>query len=236
MPQSARERQGSSSSSSPVEVLSVPVNVPVTVRFLGPIYGLDTHWRNGRTVPCDGDGDCPSSIHRTTLIWKGYAAVQAWEPGGRVWRPYVLEVTEALEEILRQRELRGEVWTLSRKQDRGKTDPVRGVFNEKLPEGKFSKEFDITPVLQRLFHRIKLNLGKCNPLPPKVMLEAVAGDAPNFAPELVDKSEPRQDPKAVGEIKKAWEKQEEKLTFRDRVRINGSNGEKPKVEESANGR
>jgi hypothetical protein len=113
-----------------------------------------------------------------------------------VWRAWVLEVTESLEEALRGRELRGETWTLFRVQKNGKTDPVQAVYCERVPESKLSTTFDILPVLLRLFHVSSLRLGAANPLPPKIMMEPVAGDAPTIPADLLPKAEERPDPEA----------------------------------------
>lgn len=204
MATSPRKSTGSRSSSSPVHVLSVPENIPVTVRFLAGYQGLDTHWRSGRTIPCPGPDECLSSMHKSGIIWKGYAPVEAWEELGRLWVPFVLEVTESLEEQLRGRDLRGEVWTLFRVQKNGRTDPVAGIYCERLAEGKLSPAFDVKPVLLRLFHVSELRLGRANPLPPKIMLEAVAGDAPNLPAELVEMSTPQNDPEKVKAAADLW--------------------------------
>jgi len=190
MPWSPRQGSSAHGPNSSVQVLSVPDNLPIIVRFLGPVLGLETHWRSGRSIPCPGPGDCPSTIHRTGTIWKGYAPVEAWEPANRHWRSWVLEVTESLEEQLRGRDLRGEVWILSRIRKHGKADPINAVYSERFPEEKLSKCFEIHPVLIRLFHVSELRLGACNPLPPKVMIEPVKGDAPTLPPELVNVDEP----------------------------------------------
>lgn len=174
-----------SAQAQPVRILSVHHDQPVAVRFLGPLLGLNTHWHSGRSIPCPGPADCPASIHRTRTVYKAYAPVESWDGACKVWRPSVLEATEHLEETLRGRQLRGQVWILSRASERGKTDPVIGIFCEELAESAVSKPFDIVPVLLRFFHVSTLNLGVANPLPPKLVLEAVAGAPPNLPQDLL---------------------------------------------------
>jgi len=96
----------------PVRVVSVPIEIPLVVRFLGPVMGLETHWKSSRTIPCPGVDTCPPALHRLGTIWRGYSAAESWDDAAHVWRPSVLEVTECLEETLRGRDLRGEVWAL----------------------------------------------------------------------------------------------------------------------------
>src|SRR6266567_598198 len=185
MPTSSRGPPSSSHGGSPVQVLSVPENLPIVVRFLGPYRGLVVHWKSGRSEPCDGPGECNASLHRLPPIWKGYAPVEQWDGPAKLWRPAALEVTGNLEEVLRDRELRGEVWTLLRRTKKGKTDPVQGVFCERLSDNKLSAFFDVVPVLLRLFNRTSLRLDVPNFTAPKVILEAVAGDAPKLPPEAL---------------------------------------------------
>lgn len=168
----------------PVRVLSVPSGIPVCVRFLGPIRGLDTHWKAGGTVPCKGADECPIALHRLGVIWRGYSPVEAWEASKRVWRPYVLEVTEALEERLRGRELRGETWSLHRVEEKGKSAAVAGVYCETIESAELREAFDVEPILRRLFHCGPLRLDTRNPLPPKLLLEALPGKAPNLPEDL----------------------------------------------------
>jgi hypothetical protein len=189
MPTSRRSGERSSPSPAPVKVLSVPESMPITVRFLANLQGLDTHWING-TVPCPGREECPPANHRRGVIWKGYAAVQAWDEIRRLWVPFVLEITECAEEYLRDRELRAEVWTLFRAEKKGKTDAVVALYCGQVDEEKLSPPFDIVPVLCRVFHVDKLKLGRPNPIAPRLLLEPVAGEAPPMPTELLQLGTP----------------------------------------------
>lgn len=180
----AKREQRRAADGDSVRVLSVPLGAPVVVRFLGPVQGLLLHWHGGRSVPCQGQGDCPATIHRSRTLWRGYGPVEGWDEPWRLWRPAVLEVTEGLEEYLRGRTLRGEVWQLVRDGALGKRAPVEGVFCEALDDGKVSPWFDPLPVLQRFYHTTAISLGALNPLPPRTTLPAVGGAAPNL-PEAI---------------------------------------------------
>lgn len=197
MPTPSRGSTSPSRSGSPVQVLSVPENLPIIVRFLGPIRGLVVHWQGKRSVPCDGPSDCPSSRHKLPPIWKGYAAVEQWDKPSRLWIPFVLEVTGNLEELLRDRELRGETWTLFRICKKGKTDPVQGIYCERVAENKLSAAFDIVPILQRIYNQQTLRLDVPNFQAPKVFLDPVAGDAPKIPDELTRTTEEKPDPETL---------------------------------------
>jgi len=49
--------------------------------LLGPLVGLQTHWVNGRTIPCTGSEDC--RVHHEPQTWKGFAPVLC---NGWTWR------------------------------------------------------------------------------------------------------------------------------------------------------
>jgi hypothetical protein len=164
----------------PVEVFSVQPGSPAFYRFLGDLIGLNTHWNGKRTVPCDGEGRCPSGLHRTRLIFKAYAPAELWVPAAKHWIPGVMEATEHLEELLRGRPLRGEVWLLSRAGQGRKNDPVAGVYCETFNGDALRLAFDILPVLLRFYHVRELVLGVENTLPPKILLEASVGNAPTL--------------------------------------------------------
>jgi len=134
---------------------------------------------------------------------KAFGPVEVWDRIDEVWRPEVLEVTENLEEILRGRDLRGEVWLLTRPYVKGNSDPVNGQLLEKLDPRTLRKAFDIVPILTRNFRPVhKLLLGACNPNPPRVYLEPSTGAPPKLPADLIP-DEPR--PPSPAEQKKIKE-------------------------------
>lgn len=171
--------------SAAVQLFESPPNVPQTVRFLGPYLGAIFHWHANRSWPCPGPAECPNTIHRARSVWKGFAPAERWCETSRLWFPGVQGVTEALEELLRGRTLRGEVWLLTRIQEGRKAGPLRGVYCERQQEGVLSPCWDILPVLLRLLHVDKLLLGVPNPMPAKLVIEPTAGPAPHLPPELL---------------------------------------------------
>jgi hypothetical protein len=167
----------------PLRVLSVPHTHPITVRVLGPYVGLLTHFSPGKTVACFGDGTCPPTTHRLRVIWKGYLACDQWLEDQGVYKPGVLEVTEGLEHYLRGRVIRGEVWNLSKPGGR-KNSPVVALFSERAPESELRPAFSVEEFLVAFYHSTELTLGVPNPIPPKLMLEALPGKAPKIMEHL----------------------------------------------------
>jgi len=203
----------------PVRVLSVPEGIPIVVRFLADVVGLDTHWKSGRTIPCPGVEECAPTVHRLGVIWRGYSPVEAWEASKGVWRPWVLEVTEALEERLRGRFLRGETWSLHRTEQKGRTSAVIGVYCEKTAPDEVRPAFEVEPVLRRIFHCGSLRLGTRNPLPPKIMLEALPGKAPTLPADLAQAGTGNEEAKDREQAFEMWK--------RFRSREGAHNGQMP---------
>lgn len=140
------------------------------VRLLSDaIQGILTHWQAGRGVYCPGEG-CP--VHRLAKVWKGYTPVEVWEPAGRRWIPYVLEVTEGLELTMRDCFRRGQVWELTRKQpEKKKHFPVEGSLVDEGHGVTLRPAFDMMPVLLAMYHETDMVLGVPNPMPAPVVLE-----------------------------------------------------------------
>jgi hypothetical protein len=163
----------------PVTVLRVPSTVPTIVRFLGPIRGMITHWPGrGHSIHCPGVNDCPSGVHRLRICWKGYAAVEHWDHASGLWWCRVLEVTEALEEILHKRDLRGEVWILNRQGSKKRNEPVTGLLSERLPSATLRQPFAIEDVLRKVYSVEKLLLDVPNPVPGRLILSASTDPCP----------------------------------------------------------
>ena len=195
----------STSPANPVKVRSVPLAPPITVKFLGPLRGMLTHWQRGHSVPCDGPEKCPSSIHRSGTFFKAYAPVEEWISHLGRWRPFVLEATAHLEEYLRGRLLRGEVWLLSRDEGEKATRAVLAAYLETIPEVEVSPAFDILPVLQRLFNRLDLLLDVPNPTPRPVVLGDVAAPPPHIPTDLLPPPPVAEDPAERAKVRELLE-------------------------------
>lgn len=183
-----------------VRIIDLQPGVPLTVRFLGPCLGMIAHWHSGRSHPCPGPADCLPAIHRCRSVWKGFAPGESWDETRRLWFPGVVPVTEALEEVLRGRTLRGEVWVLARHVEGRKALPVTGVYCERQPECSLSPVFDITPVLLRAFHVPSILLGIPNPVPAKLEIGPSAGPAPQMPAELVPAPEKLASPEEIRKV------------------------------------
>jgi len=161
-----------------VEVLNIKANTRHIVRLLGPIEGMLTHWRSGKSTPCPGVGKCLSHEREQSTIWKGYAPAEEWFDELQAWLACVLEVTECLEEEMRDRQLRGQIWCLTRPQDDKKSAPVQGFFMEQSEENELGLAVDIVPVLERLYHGKPMQLGVANPIVAKQIREGNTSAGP----------------------------------------------------------
>lgn len=170
----------------PVRILNVQDATPVIVRFLGDYTGTILHWHGGRYHPCQ-ETACPLNVHRASRSpWRAWAPVELYEDSSSLWWPQVLEITEAFEEQLHGRKLRGELWAVSRIKGKGSAGKVEGIFLEKVEPYGLRIPFNVLPVLQRVYHTDAFHLGKANPIPPKLILEASEGDAPGILSELAE--------------------------------------------------
>lgn len=96
-----------------VRILRVFPGDALTVRFLDGYSGFGTHFHGTRSYACLGGGLCLPNVHRSGTIWKGWAPVECWHLNPQpCWVPWVLEITEALEETLFKRSLRGKFGVL----------------------------------------------------------------------------------------------------------------------------
>lgn len=175
-----RSGDGPRAESQAVTILSVPAAEPVVVCFAGPIVGLITHHHSGRSYGCPGEEDCPSTLHRSRTLWKGYAPCRTWAVRLERWCPAVLEVTECLEETLRGRHLAGEVWMLTREGARRRSGKVLGAYLERKRDEELLEPFDVRQPLYRLYHTLELRLGVANPLPAKLVLPAISAAGPTL--------------------------------------------------------
>jgi len=133
-----------------------------------------------------------------------------WVSSKGHWQPAVLEVTEALEERLRGRELRGETWSMHRTEIKGKSSPVVGTFCEKGDTHELREAFELEPILRRLFHVASLKLGTRNPLPPRLMLAPTQGKAPTLPEHLQSVGTQENTEKEREEARKLWKQLRER--------------------------
>jgi hypothetical protein len=144
------------------------------------------HWTRNGSEACLGDGNCPAALHKVRGDFYAYAPVEQWDQPRQVWIPDVLEATAHLEEVLRGRKLRGETWILKRVGKKKRSDPVAGIFLERVAPDQLPEPFNILPVLVRRYRTDQFALDVANPLPPKVILPPSSGPAPSMLPELED--------------------------------------------------
>lgn len=182
-------RSGSVHHSVPVHVVSIlkiDANSVYRVRLLAyTSRGTFYHWtpvpgRKGkeRSRLCSNDpATCPN--HKLERYWHSYQCVEVLGPGGTLWYPMVLEVSEHLELDFRGRACRGQVWDVARPEKKvGKRSAVNGVLIEQRDPALLPAAFDVQPVLRTVYHCDDVPLTQANPLPPRVILAPTPEPAP----------------------------------------------------------
>lgn len=206
-------------SSTPLRIHAAPKAGAAVICFAGPIEGVLTHWPHAHSVLCAGVDDCPKSLHSGKTIWKGFAAGWVWDRLSRTWFPVAQEITECLEEIMRGRDLVGEVWLLERKGKGRKNDPVMGRFLERRDEPELCTPFNVRLCVERSYHTSRVRWGVANPLPAKTMVDPIAVRGPR-APD--DWTPPE-------EVKKREKPTQPRPNIREALdALNKSNAEKEK--------
>jgi len=167
-----------------VEVVSVPKEGPIIVRFLGIIRGILTHWGKDSSVACPGADVCPTSTHRGRTLWKGYIAAEWWRGGQyQDWCPCAFEVTQRLGELMDGAELRGTVWTCRRQIGRGGVKEAVGEQTDEVDPDRLRQPFSVEPAVCRVFGTTRIAWDVEPYLPRPVVLCAAAGPAPLEAPQ-----------------------------------------------------
>jgi hypothetical protein len=142
---------------------------PHLVIFLANAIGHREHWPlRPPSVPCFGKERSCRHCGKLPLRFYAYAPVLWQDPRTGKLDPWVLQATANCEERLRDRDLRGEVWTFERPGD-GQTAEVICRFVEKRDIGSLPLPFSVELVLERMFMEKHLVLGVCNPNPERVI-------------------------------------------------------------------
>jgi hypothetical protein len=164
-------RDDGSAAPLPYECVPVPREGKIVVRFLGPVEGLITHYtaveKKKRPVWCPGIDQCPASIHRSGSEWKGYAPCQRWRTTPHSdWVTCVFEITACGHELLKDRDLRGEMWEFARSLQKGKHKEVTSKYLTNCPGVDLPGPFSLIPCLSRLYRAADIRLGvECPYLP-----------------------------------------------------------------------
>lgn len=156
-----------------IDILSVPTTGSIWVRFLGGLRQLGTHFKRPQSLVCWGRKDCPPRVHELPYRSKWYAPGQYYVVDRKVWRMCVIEVTEGLEQLLRDHQLRGEVWCLYREvRDGEQYKNILGTFEERLADHQVSPVFDVDPIIKRVFKVTELPSSRIgNLMPPRPVAE-----------------------------------------------------------------
>lgn len=166
--------QDSGSGSAPgqrlhLELLSVPPEGGITVRWLANPVGILTHFQRGGGVACVGPSLCPTKWHTARTTWKGYAPVHFWRDAPLSdWLPAVLEVTERLAELVGDQVMRGQVWYLCRQVGKHRHKECTGHQVDMLPASALAEAFDVRGVVRRVYREPHVHFGAELLLPPRV--------------------------------------------------------------------
>lgn len=168
----------------PVELIATPDEGTLTLRWIGPIRGILTHWGKSASLACPGRADCPSTIHRGKTFWKGYAAVEYYRGGQyRDWAPAVFEVTERLYDVLDGAILRGTIWVVKRQVGLGGQKEVTGEQTGECNEECLRQPWSVEPVVCRIYRSTHI-LFDVEPLMPKrIVLPPSLGTDPFAMPD-----------------------------------------------------
>jgi hypothetical protein len=132
-----------------------------------------------------------------------YAPGRAYTPSTGLWKAQVLQITAALEQTLRGRVLRGEIWALARQQHKLGRGQMTGRYLGQAPPEQLHPAFDVTPTLQLAFGEVYFPLDSPNPFPDRLIVEDVAMEVPDLAGKMGDSptpEAPKQLPKNVLEL------------------------------------
>jgi len=162
-----------------------------TVRILSNNYkGCLTHWYKGRSHYCPGAEVC--DLHKIEPVWKGYCCCEQWVQAASLWEPWVLEITESLDQDFWGRFAAGQVWHLQRTPGKKKDGkgPVVGKLWEERDPTTFPPPFDMRPVLLAVYHVKDVRLDQDNPMPRRMTLKPSADAAPRDPARQAEKTAP----------------------------------------------
>jgi len=155
-----------------IEVFSIKDGTSCFLRTLSPSYGgIMTHYFKGKGSRYCAGPECMYLCGKLEKTWKGYCAVEVWLPHAKKYRPFVLELTERLEQDMRGLYERGQVWECYKQSPIGeKKQPVQGKLQPAQVVKHLPPEFDWQSVVKNLYHVPKMDFSIRNPLAPRVIL------------------------------------------------------------------
>lgn len=150
------------------------------VMFLGRYWGHKEHWARKRSEPCLGPS-CPPGRHSLRTVYYAYAPAEVWDGASNLWSPVVLQISSNLEEVLRGRTLRGEMWFLRREVEGDRNSALTGHLLENADPSSLLAEFDIRPVLERVMGEAGLCLDVTNDRPGRIILPTTQRPGPDLS-------------------------------------------------------
>lgn len=167
-----RPRSAASTPHVPLLRLRLKKGQVEVVRLLSESYkGLLTHFVDKRSEYCPGPDTC--RLHKLKAVWKGYCSVEAYDQAANLWIPWVLEITESLDQDFWGIFRRGQVWELRHeiKKREGGGPRVFGTRWEDCDPYTLPEPYDMRPVLIATYHTEDVRLTLDNPMPRRPMLQ-----------------------------------------------------------------
>lgn len=165
-----------------IEVLAIKDGQSHFVRLLSPRYGgCMTHYFKGKGSRYCAGAECMYLCSKLEKTWKGYCAVEQWMPRTKTYRPYVLEMTERLEQDMRGIYARGQLWECYKHaRVDGKAQPVQGKLQPDQAWKHLPPEFDWQAVVKNMYHCASMDFSVSNPLAARVVLAESQDDGPKL--------------------------------------------------------
>lgn len=161
-----------------LEVLRLAAGATTVVRTLSESYtGLLTHYK-GRGQYCPQDDTCKN--HQIEQVWKGYCCAEEWVEVEQAWIPRVLEISESLDQDMKEVYRRGQVWQITHKlkKPKDKRGKVKGVLWEQLHSHLLPQPFSMLTPLLLMYHVKAIKLDTDNPQPRRTKLAQSLGSPP----------------------------------------------------------
>lgn len=170
-----------------VEVLRLKHGTREVIRTLANTYkGLFVHHVRNFSEYCPGSEECRN--HLLKAVWKGYTPVERWSQLATLWEPFVLEITESLDQNFFGRFAAGQVWEIKKgpKTKKLANPPLVGEFWEQLDHHTLPAPFSIAPPLLAMYHVRELRLEHDNPQPRRLFLPPSRAAAPKKPAEVLN--------------------------------------------------
>ncbi len=182
-------------------ILRIKTGFPQVVLFLGRYHGHLEHWQgHSFTFPCDLAG-CRACKNGVRQDFYAYAPSQYFDASFRRWVPCTVQLTACAEEALRNKELRGTIWRLTRLPRKGTVvGKLVAQLVDQRPADQVPPWFCVMASLKVIFGDRPLKLdAPNNRITPDEQPEYLGAPPPGYESEDL----PATDTSAIAKIRKA---------------------------------